>query len=347
MPELRRDPLLNRWVVIAPERARRPQHYEDSASAVGKLDPATDPFAEGNERFTTPEIYAVRPDGSAPNSPGWTLRVVANKYPALQVEGDWREPVADGLTDHCNAIGAHEVVIETPDSRQLADLPVERIADVLTAFRLRMDDLYRDQRIVQVVPFKNQGRAGGATLPHSHSQIVGLPFVSPTLRTQLDSLKSHWGQYKRSMFEDILGDELKGGQRVVYDDDLLLAFCPYASGFPFEVMVLPKQAQPDFRNCDDSHIKALASVLQTVLLKWQHTLGNVPYNFVLHSAPSESAFVDVGAEYPELDLYYRWHLQMFPRITHQAGFEWGTSTHINIVPPEEAAAALREVEVTL
>lgn len=348
MPELRRDPLLNRRVIIAPERARRPQHYEEGAAAEKKVDPASDPFAEGNERFTTPEIYAIRPDGSAPNGPGWTLRVVPNKYPALYVEGEWAEPLADGLFDHAEGIGAHEVVIETPDAHlQLAHLPLERIVDLLRTFQLRMQDLYRDQRIVQVLPFKNHGREAGATLPHSHSQIVGLPFVSPTLRTQLQSLQSHWVQHKLSMFTDIIGGELKTGARVVIHDDHIVGFCPYASGFPFEVMLLPKERTPSFVDAADAGVQALALGLKTVLLKWERVLGKVPYNFVLHSAPSSTSFIRVRDEFPELDSYYSWHMQLFPRITRQAGFEWGSGTHINIVQPEEAAAALREADVTL
>src|SRR5687768_7269291 len=142
MPELRRDPLLNRWIVIAPARARRPQIYGDRLQFPEPVDLASDPFAEGNERFTTQEIYAIRADGGAPNGPGWTLRVIPNKFPALQVEGEWVEPSTLGLFDSLPAIGAHEVVIETPDTRQLHELPIERITDVLRAFQLRMEDLY-------------------------------------------------------------------------------------------------------------------------------------------------------------------------------------------------------------
>jgi UDPglucose--hexose-1-phosphate uridylyltransferase len=344
MPELRRDPLLNRWVIIAPERARRPQDMGDIARPEHHIDPATDPFAEGNERFTTPEIYAIRPDGGAPNGPGWTLRVVPNMYPALHVEGEWQEPLADALQDHVNSIGAHEVVIETPDQQQLAQLPFERIADVFATFRLRMEDLYRDRRIVQVLPFKNHGREAGATLPHSHSQLIGLPFLSPTLRTQLESLQSHWVMHKRSMFAHIIDSELKNGSRVVAEEGDLLAFCPYASGFPFEVMLLPKHQQPDYRQATDAQLTELARAIKSILLKWEQVLGKVAYNLVLHSAPSERAFVKVRDEYPELDSYYRWQVQLFPRITRHAGFEWGSGTHINIVPPEEAAAALRGVD---
>ena len=348
MPELRRDPLLSRWVIIAPERARRPQHYGDGTVPAEKTDNAADPFAEGNERFTTPEIYAVRPEGGAPDGPGWTLRVVPNKYPALGVEGEWQAPPASGLLDRVSGIGAHEVVIETPHPRaQLAQLPVERIVDLLTVFRLRMEDLYRDRRIVQVLPFKNHGREAGATLPHSHSQIIGLPFISPTMRTQLDSLEPYWAEQGRSLFTDIIDNELKSGERIVMQGEHTLAYCPYASGFPFEVVVLPKARQPDFRAIDEKQSWSLAAALKTVLLKWKRVLGNVPYNAVLHSAPSSTSFIDVRADYPGLDSYYWWHIHLVPRLTRQGGFELGSGTQINIVPPEEAAAALREVDVAL
>jgi UDPglucose--hexose-1-phosphate uridylyltransferase len=348
MPELRRDPLLNRWVIIAPERARRPQHLASSDVAVKSIDPASDPFAEGNEHCTTPEIYAIRPEGGEANGPGWRLRVVPNKYPALQVEEEWQEPLAAGLRDHVNAVGAHEVLIETPRSaEQLADLSTERIAEVFATIRLRMEDLYRDQRIVQVLAFKNHGAEAGATLPHSHSQLVGLPFMTPTLQTQMQSLQSYWVLHKRSMFADMLEAELKAKERVVLEDEHCVALCPYASGFPFEVMLLPSEQAPDFRASSAEQLLELAGSVKSILLRYEQVLSQVPYNFVLHSAPSDSSFTDVRAEFAEFDSYYRWHLQLFPRLTRQAGFEWGSGTHINIVPPEEAAAALRGVDVTL
>lgn len=343
MPQLRHDPLNNRWVVIAPERARRPQIYSDRLDAPEPVDPATDPFAEGNERFTTPEIYAIRQAGSAPNRPGWSLRVIPNKYPALQVEGEWAPPSADLFTEAV-AIGAHEVVVESSDSRQLHELPVEAIAEVLRTFRLRTEDLYRDRRIVQVLPFKNHGQDAGATLPHSHSQIVGLPFLSPVLRTQLDALQAHWDATGRSLFADILSKERVRGERIVYNDGVTLALCPYASAFPYEVAVYPRQVAPDYRSATEEQLQSLAAAVKRTVLSWYAVLGTVPYNFILHSAPSDTAFSQVRESYPQLDSYYCWHVQLFPRLTRQAGFEWGTGCFINVVAPEDAAAMLRAVE---
>jgi UDPglucose--hexose-1-phosphate uridylyltransferase len=200
---------------------------------------------------------------------------------------------------------------------------------------------------VQVVPFKNHGRDAGATLPHSHSQIVGLPFVSPVLRTQLDALQSHWQATGNSIFADEIEKELEAGERVVFRSEEVLAVCPYASAFPYEIAIYPLRPAPDFRSSSEGQLTSLSKAVKVVLLNWIDVLGPVPFNFVLHSAPSDTSFEQTRDRYPDLDSYYCWHMQLFPRLTRQAGFEWGTGTFINIVAPEETAAKMRAAEIAL
>jgi UDPglucose--hexose-1-phosphate uridylyltransferase len=345
MPELRRDPLLNRWVILAEERQRRPVHPGETAES-WDVDLAADPFAEGNERYTTPEVYAVRPGGSAPNGPGWSVRVVPNKFPALRVEGEL-DPQGYGVYDRMNGVGAHEVVIETPDARQLGALPLHHIEAIVETYRLRMEDLSRDKRFAYVLIFKNHGREAGATQPHSHSQIVATPIVPTRVQAQLSTLLAHWQAKRRSLYADIVGQELRQGERIVYENDHMVAFCPWASVWPFEIQLLPKQRSADFRQASPAVLTDLAAALKTCLLKWDKVIGPVPYNFVLHSAPNDNSFLGLHEEHPFLESYYCWHLEMFPRINRTAGFEWGTGYYINTVAPEQAAEALRAAEVEL
>jgi UDPglucose--hexose-1-phosphate uridylyltransferase len=347
MPELRRDPLLNRWVIIAEERQRRPVHPDDRPEQFTPLEAEQDPFAAGNEGYTTPEVYAVRPDGGPSNGPGWTVRVVPNKFPALRVEGEL-DPRGNGIYDLLNGIGAHEVVVETPDpNMHMKDLPLDHLTAVVGAYRLRVEDLSRDKRFAYVLVFKNHGREAGATQPHSHSQIVATPIVPSRIHTQLTALHGHWKLKRRSLFADILEQELRQRERIVFENEHMLAFCPFASAFPFEVQIFPKRQCADFRQATQAELAGLAAALKACLQKWERVLGPIPFNFVIYTAPNDTDVTGIREEFPMLDVYYQWHLEMFPRINRTAGFEWGTGYYINTVAPENAAAALRDVEVEL
>lgn len=331
MPDLRKDPVTGRWVIIAPERAKRPVHLR------GVDLPASDrfdPFLEGNEDATPAEVLAYR-DGGEPDGPGWRVRVFPNKYPALVVEGDLGKR-GDGIYDAMNGVGAHEVIVECPHyETNLSRLPIGRVRDVLWAYRERLADLKKDKRLVHGLVFKNKGGAAGASLPHSHSQLIATSVVPSSVREEMDGASEFYNYRGRCIYDDMVKQEIADGARVVLDTPGFLAFCPYAARFPFETWIVPKRHDSHYEEIGAEQAEELAAVLKTTLAKQELALDDPPYNYVLHSAPFDAGPAP----------HYRWHIEIFPRITQVAGFEWGSGFCINPVPPEEAAAFLREIDV--
>ncbi|REJ73032.1 MAG: galactose-1-phosphate uridylyltransferase [Planctomycetota bacterium] len=328
MPELRKDPILGRWVIIAPERLTRPQALQ---AALEEPSAAFDPFLEGNEDATAPEIFAYREPGAAANGPGWRVRVVPNKFPALRVEENLQMR-GEGIYDRISGVGAHEVVIECPHfETSMANLSVDAIREVLWVYRHRLVDLKRDTRLVQALIFKNKGAAAGASLAHSHSQLIVTPIVPIAIREELAGAQEFHRYRGRNIFSDMIQQELADESRVVIDSPGYLVHCPYASRFPFETWIIPKQHASHFEEARRQEIDELGTVLRQTLRKLDVALDDPAYNYVLHTAP-----FDV----PDLP-YYTWHIEIYPRITGTAGFEWGSGFHINSVAPEVAAEALR------
>jgi UDPglucose--hexose-1-phosphate uridylyltransferase len=276
---------------------------------------------------------AYRTEGSAPNAPGWQVRVVPNLYPALRIEGTLDERV-EGLFERMNGIGAHEVIIETPDHHaSLATLPLRHIETVLWAFRDRSLDLMRDARFRSLQIFKNHGVAAGASLEHPHSQLIALPIVPKRLQEELTGCEGYYRSHGRCLFCTMIQQEVQAARRVVLENAEFVALAPFASRFPFELCILPKTHGPAFERAHRETYGLLAAILQDVLRRTQILLHDPPYNFMLHSAPWTDA----------CDPYYHWHLEITPRLTGVAGFEWGTGFYINPTLPEEAARFLREV----
>ena len=241
MPELRKDPIVGRWVIISTDRAKRPTDFARDAV---KIKGGFCPFCYGNEAKTPPEILAYRPssNGNTPqkDSPGWTVRVVPNKFPALGIEGNLNKQ-AEGMFDKMNGIGAHEVVIETPDhNATLASLSSKKIEDVLWAFRDRILDLKKDRRFKYILLFKNHGEAAGASLEHSHSQLIALPIVPIYVVEELQGAKQYYIYKERCVFCDAIRQEMDNGTRVVAENEDFLTLAPYAPRFPFETWILPK-----------------------------------------------------------------------------------------------------------
>ncbi|HUG91955.1 MAG TPA: galactose-1-phosphate uridylyltransferase, partial [Planctomycetaceae bacterium] len=331
MSELRKDPIVGRWVIIAPDRAKRPEDYRQEFRI---LTGAFDPFLEGNEDATPPEILAYRAPGSRPNGSGWRVRVVPNKFPALTVEGQL-DKRGDGMYDVMNGVGAHEVIIECPHREtNMSRLSAENIREVLWAYRDRLVDLKRDPRLVHGLIFKNKGAPAGASLEHSHSQLIVTPVVPISVWEEMTGALEFYNYRGRCIYDDMIQQELAAGERVVLDTPGFIVFCPFASRFPFETWILPKQHSSQFENIPRQSLDELGMVLKTVLGKLEAALDDPPYNYVVHTAPFDSG------ELP----HYHWHFEMFPRLTRVAGFEWGSGFYINPVPPEEAAAFLRETE---
>ncbi len=327
MPELRKDPVTNRWVIIASERGRRPTDFQPQKPAA---EGGFCPFCPGNESVTPDEIYSVRP-----NDGEWDLRVIPNKFPVLQVEGDL-DRVGDGIYDKMNGVGAHEVIIESPQHDvDLAEMSLERISRVIQAYHERYIDLKRDFRFRYALIFKNQGEAAGATLPHPHSQLIALPVVPKRVEEELAGAKRHFEYKERCIFCDIIHQDLNDGARVVLENDDFVVLSPYAARFPFETWILPKAHQSCFETLSAGQVHSFARILKNLLLRQKKVLNDPPYNFMIHTMPLQEGPND----------YYHWHVEVIPKLTKVAGFEWGSGFYINPTPPEEATLFLREARV--
>lgn len=332
MPDLRKDPIVGRWVIIAPDRAKRPADFTNEFKRAEK--PAYCPFCAGSEDATPPEILAYRDSGSHANRPGWRARVVPNKFPALQVEGELQKR-GDGIYDLMNGVGAHEVIIECPQHEtNFGRLPLENIREVLWMYRDRLVDLKKDPRLVHGLIFKNNGAPAGATLDHAHSQLIVTPVVPISVWEEMTGALEFYNYRGRCIFCDMIQQELASGARIVLDTPGFVVFCPFASRFPFETWILPKRHSSQYENIPRQGIEELGFVLKTTLNKLELALDDPPYNYIIHTAPFSSG---------ELT-HYHWHLEIFPRLTRVAGFEWGSGFYINPVMPEEAASFLREIE---
>ncbi|MCB2198097.1 DUF4931 domain-containing protein [bacterium] len=341
MPEMRHDPVQRRWVVISPERGLRPTDYKPCREEKEEYDP----FAEGNESDTPPEITAVRPASSKKNGPGWTVRVVPNKYPAFRVEGDL-DRRADGLYDAMNGVGAHETVIEATDrDTDIALVTPEHAFQIGRVYRERLVDLMKDKRLRYVLIFRNRGRLAGASLSHPHSQIVATSVTPLAVAIELDSARRHYDDKERCLFCDLLAQEKQARSRIVYESDRFVAYTPYASRVPFEICLMPKQHQHDFREISDNDLRAFMTALQNVLQRIKVALDDPPYNFFLHSSPNSESLTPRSSHWTTLRHDWHWHLEILPRLGNMAGFEFGTGFFINSTPPEQAAEILRAVSL--
>ena len=333
MPELRKDPVTSRWVIIATDRAKRPTDFvREKVTIHGS---GFCPFCPGNETKTPPEIMAYRPDGSGRNQPGWTLRVVPNKFPALGIEGTLNRQ-GEGLYDKMNGIGAHEVMIETTDHQlTLATMPIRRVEDVVWSYRDRILDLKKDRRFRYILIFKNHGAAAGASLEHTHSQLIALPVVPKRVREEVDFAREYYNYKERCLFCDIIRQEAEAGIRVVSENQGFVAVAPFAPRFPFEIWILPKVHQSAFEESQKYEFEQLARILKEMLMRLDKVLESPAYNYIIHTSPLTETNND----------HYHWHLEIMPKLTKVAGFEWGTGMYINPTPPEEAARFLREAVI--
>jgi len=331
VPELRKDPIIGRWVIIATERAKRPSDFVSKAE---ERKPGFCPFCVGNEGKTPPEVLAYRQPGTLPNTPGWSVRVVPNKFPALQIEGGL-DKRGIGLYDQMNGVGAHEVIIETPyHDLTLANLPMENFIQVLQAYQDRIIDLKRDYRFKYVLIFKNQGHAAGASLDHPHSQLIALPIVPKRVDEEIRGANTYYLYRDRCIICDIMQQELDMGVRIISQNQHFIAMSPFASRFPFETWIIPKEHDVYFEDSSPFLLQALGQILKDTLERIALTLNDPPYNFLFHSAPFYEKEVS----------FYHWHIEIIPKLAQVAGFEWGTGFYINPTPPEVACEFLREVK---
>ncbi len=331
MPEFRKDPVIDRWVIIAAERSKRPQ----PARIAGNVNHAEAcPFCRGNESMTPPEICVYRGPTTRADPSAWQIRVVPNKYPAVIGEGDLSHQ-REGLCESMTGIGAHEVIIESPEHCvDMAELDEEVIENVLQACRDRMVHLREDKRWQHVLIYKNQGGAAGATLEHVHSQLIALPMVPREVGDEVRAAEHYHRKTQHCIYCDIIDEQRREGRRLVSENGDFVVCCPFAPRFPFETWILPKKHAAFFDRLSDIELVPLARALRETLRRLHSSLDQAPFNYVIHSAP----FHKPSSE------HYHWHIEIMPRTTGIAGFEWGSGYYINTVAPEDAAQVLREAK---
>jgi UDPglucose--hexose-1-phosphate uridylyltransferase len=332
MPELRQDPATKQWVIVATERAKRPEDFVKSTPSVPV--PAYQPqcpFCPGNESLTPPETLAYR-EGGQVNGAGWRVRVTANKFPALIPEGSLSRQSTDGFFRKMDGVGRHEVIIESP-SHNLSIPAMEdgQVEEILLAYRERYVALREDPRFKLIIIFKNHGPRAGTSLEHPHSQLVAMPIVPLTIRYRFEKAAGHFDDEGTCVYCDILKEGLRARSRLILETERFAAFHPFASRAPFETWILPKRHQASFGSISIEEVKEFARVLKRTLLQLHQALGNPDYNYIIHSAPIKD----------EQEEYFHWHLQIVPRLVTPAGFELGTGMFINTALPEETAAFIR------
>lgn len=344
MSQLRWDPLKKNWVIITQTQGRGPQDYHFERE---KTNLEICPFCYGQEARTPHEVFALRPPGSPADTPGWKVRTIPNKYPALRIEGNL-ELQRRGIYQAMDGLGAHEIIIENPDhNRPLSLFSIGEICDVLCAWRARLLDLRRDGRFRYLLLFKNHGVEAGAGLSHSHCELIALPITPPVMVTELSACRSFFRENGRCLVCSMVAQELQEGARVIRNDGRFLVFSPFAAAFPFELRIVPLEHSHDFALLDDQALEGLAAALGDALLRLYVVLHDPPYNFILHSGPPMHQRPDHLDDWSSLPHDYHWHIEVVPRLTRIAGFERGTGFSINPTPPENASRYLRDADQSL
>jgi len=329
LPELRIDPLSGLRVIVAGERGNRPGAFIDAAAGT-VVDPETDPFLEGHEDRTPAEIDALRPDGGEPNSPGWVVRVVPNKFPALgEGDGALEDPLGEGrgqpeLFAARPASGAHEVVVNGPEPvGSLLDLGPDGLADAMGVWRKRIR-AHSGAGYVHVIV--NEGQAAGASLPHTHAQVYALPLVPAAVARERERFTAYRDRTQgRNLLGDVIQEEVKRRERLVAVDDEGVAICPFASHSPFHVQIAPRTPVPRFE--DDGPL--CAALLHDVLRRLAAELGGIPpLNLWVRTAPRDAPV-------------FCWRIDVLPRLAHPAGLEMGAGIQLCVLAPEHAAERLR------
>lgn len=326
-PQLRKDPIVDRHVLIAPERARRPTEIEDAGHLGHHV---TCAFCEGREAETPPEVYAIRPAGAASNSPGWQVRVVPNLFPAVKT-APGTSSVAELVPGAVfTGYGVHEVVVETPrHETSLAHLPLEQFRDLLTVYRDRLIALRDDPRLAYVQVFKNHGAPAGASVEHAHSQILAVTEVPREMKAELSAASDCHVRVGRCVFCDLIDREMAAGERVIVAGEHVVAVAAWAGRFPYETWLLPRRHASRYDSLESGELADLAFVLRLVLRRLAAVAGDPAYNIVLHTAPQF-----------EPAAHYHWHWEILPRMTGIAGYELATGCYLNPLPPEDAAKQL-------
>jgi UDPglucose--hexose-1-phosphate uridylyltransferase len=330
MPELRHNVITREWVVIATERAKRPDQFvrQIEKKPLPAFDPKC-PFCPGNESMTPPQTYVV------PGASGWRVRVTPNKFSALAYEGERRRTI-QGIRRVVTGVGIHEVIVETPDhSKSTALLKDNEVETIIQAYLNRFSFASADPRVEQVTIFKNHGEAAGTSLEHPHSQLIATPVITTQLRERLSHALEHFDEYGECIFCRVLEQELEEGVRVVLETEHFVSFVQFATLTPFSMLIMPRRHMACFAQLKDAEAADLAHNLRCTLAKLHYGLGDPDFNYAIRTAPQEGTGVK----------YYHWYLSIIPRLTRMAGFELGSGMFINVSLPEENASYLRGIKV--
>jgi len=337
MSELRKDPLLRRWVIIARERARRPGTFIDAHMRIHqKSVPAGEcPFCNNQD----PEIFALR-DGDGP----WKIKVVPHESPTLRIYDKFHRR-GHGPYDVINAYGTHEVIIETPDHIPgMADLSEQQIKDVLSVYVQRLTEMRKNHNLRYAVIFKNYGLAAGdRQIGHARSHILATSVTPIRIKDKLIGAKRYFDYHDRCVYCDMVRQELEQKERIVTETEHFVCLTPFAYRFPFELMILPREHNSDFTKGIKGKGEDLAKLLKDILLRFKIGLDDPAFNLVIQTAPFRRARKNV--KWQSLDEDYHWHIEIMPRLARAAGFEKGSGFYICAIPPEAAAEYLREVDL--
>ena len=332
MPQLRRDPITGRWIIVNIDKPKYPADFsiEDHVRKGGVC-----PFCYGNEEMTPPEIVSYRDDDGKPNTPGWTVRVVPNKFPALQPEGEL-DKSGVGVFDRMNGIGVHEVIIEIPNHfKEIPDYTDKQMGDVITIYKNRMLDLRKDPRFKYILIFKNYGLSAGASLEHTHSQLIALPVIPKKVVGEINGAKKYFDFKDRCIFCDMIRQELEKKSLTIIENEDFLSLSPFVPRFAYEVWIVPKKHASDFGAIAPKQMRNLAKILKGTITKLKIALSDPSYNYMIHTSTLNALDNE----------YYHWHIEIIPKLTRVAGFEWGTGFYINPTPPEVATKVLREAKI--
>lgn len=332
MSEVRRDPLTDSWVIIAPNREHRPEELMETQLSAGNV--IVCPFCAGNEHQTPEASLVILDDDEDPDS--WSVRVVPNKYPAVLADGIavGAPSTAGDVFESFPLSGGHEVFIESPEHVQsLTELTLARMNDVFAAYLQRMQYWRSREDVDYHILFKNVGAAAGASLRHTHSQLIATSVMPGSIKTLMARLGTHHGQTGQCLVCMMSSQEQNAAKRMVMQSKHFAAMCPFASRVPYLLRIIPLQHQDAFESIQQGQLEDLALLVRTLLQLIESMVNPPAYNFIIHTRPT--AFHDAAA--------FHWWMELFPRVTKMAGFEWGADCFINPVSPEDAASHLRSL----
>ncbi len=338
MSEIRKEVTKDLWSIIAPARGARPFDFSEVSEEVDREKVEDCPFCPGNESKTPPEVYAIREgEETERGGPGWRIRVFPNKYPALDRDGT-TSVIESDLFRTRGGFGFHEVIAETPSHHvNLAELEEEEIELVVRTYIDRSKALGEEEEIDYVSVFRNRGQRAGASLSHPHSQIMATSFVPSLLQREYEQAAGFFREKGNCLYCRMIEAERREKERLILDNDSFLVIAPFGSRFPYETHLLPKEHKPNFTASSKEEIAHLAGTLKRTLSALHEELGDFPYNYTIHTSPSGKL-----GDQEVLEGSYHWHLEVIPRLTQPAGFEWGSGNFINLVSPEDAAERLRQ-----